>query len=285
MSQFSYDVGVADFQQRVIEASRQVPVVIDFWAEWCGPCRALKPILEKLAEEYQGKFLLAKIDSDKHQELAARFGVRGIPSVKAVRDGAVVDEFSGALPEAAVREFLDRLIPSAAEELRRTALAARDAGDPAQALQLLAEASKLDIKNEDVRLDAAEILLDLQQLDDAQRLLDSLAPETRARDRAQRLLARLSFAREGRQGGDEAALRDRIAAAPDDMETRQQLANLLIAGGRHQEGLDELLEMVRRDRAWNDEAARKAVLAVFSLLGGQGELVASYRRKLASLLN
>lgn len=285
MSPYSYDVGVADFQQRVIDASRQVPVVIDFWAEWCGPCRALKPILEKLAEEYQGKFLLAKIDSDKHQELATQFGVRGIPSVKAVRNGEVVDEFSGALPEAAVREFLERLIPSPAEELRQTALAARDAGDPAQALQWLAQASKLAPKNEDVRLDAAEILLGLQQLDDSQRLLASLAPETRARDRAQRLLAQLNFAREGRQGGDEAELRDRIAAAPDDMAARQQLANLLIAGGRYQQGLDELLEMVRLDRAWNDAAARKAVLAVFSLLGGQGELVASYRRKLASLLN
>lgn len=285
MSPFSYDVDTADFQQRVIEASRQVPVVVDFWAAWCGPCRALKPILEKLAEEYQGKFLLAKVDSDRNQELAARFAVRGIPSVKAVVNGEVVDEFSGALPESAVREFLERVIPSPAEELRRQARAERAAGNTARALELLAQASQLDAKNEDVRLDAAEILAELEQLDEAQRLIDSLSPPARAQDRAQRLIAKLSFARGGGEGGDEAALRARIAAAADDMAARQQLANLLIAAGRHREGLDELLEMVRLDRHWNDQAARKAVLAVFSLLGGQGELVATYRRKLASLLN
>lgn len=285
MSPFSYDVDTADFQQRVIEASRQVPVVVDFWAAWCGPCRALKPILEQLAEEYQGKFLLAKVDSDRNQELAARFAVRGIPSVKAVVNGEVVDEFSGALPESAVREFLERLIPSPAEELRRQARAERAAGNTARALELLAQASQLDAKNEEVRLDAAEILAELDQLDEAQRLIDSLSPLARALDRAQRLIAKLSFARGGAAGGDEATLRARIAAATDDMAARQQLANLLIAAGRHQEGLDELLEMVRIDRNWNDQAARKAVLAVFNLLGGQGELVATYRRKLASLLN
>ncbi len=284
MGQYSFDVGRDNFQQVVIEGSRKVPVVVDFWAEWCGPCRVLKPILEKLAEEYQGKFILAKVNADQNPDLAASFGVRGIPSVKAFVDGRVVDEFSGAIPEAAVREFLERIIPSPAEELRRKAAAQRAVGDTAGALQTLAEAARLDRTNEDVRLDAAEILLDLGQTEEAARLLNSLSPATRMEDRPQQLLARLTFARSAQAGQDEQSLRSRIAANPDDMETRLQLANLLVAAGRHAEGMDELLEMVRRDRHWKDEAARKTMLSVFNLLGAS-PLVSEYRRKLASALN
>ncbi len=285
MSTFAYDVDASNFEQIVLETSQHTPVVMDFWAEWCGPCKVLKPILEKLAEEYQGKFILAKINADHNQELAAQFAVRGIPSVKAIFNGELRDEFSGAIPESAVREFLDRIIPSPAEELRVAAGKARAAGDPGQALQILAEASKLDMGNEQVRLDAADILLSLNRLDEAQRLLDSLSAVTRLDDRAQQLIAKLSFALGGQQGGDEAGLREKIASDPGDMDARQQLANLLVAAGRYPEGLDELLEMVRLDRAWNDESARKTILAVFNMLGGQGELVSGYRRKLASALN
>ena len=285
MGNFAYDVDASNFQEIVLEGSRRTPVVMDFWAEWCGPCKVLKPILEKLAEEYQGKFILAKINADHNQDLAAQFGVRGIPSVKAVFNGELLEEFSGAIPEAEVRAFLARIIPSPAEELRAAASLARAEGDSAKALQLLAEASGLDAGNEAVRLDAADILLSLDQLEEAGRLLDSLSAVTRMEDRAQQLIAKLSFAMDGRRGGDEAGLRERIAADPDDMEPRMQLANLLVAAGRHAEGLDALLEIVRRDRYWNDDAARKTILAVFNMLGGQGELVATYRRKLASALN
>jgi putative thioredoxin len=285
MGSFAFDVDASNFQEIVLEGSKHTPVVMDFWAEWCGPCKALKPILEKLAEEYQGKFILAKINADHNQDLAAQFSVRGIPSVKAVFNGEMLEEFSGAIPEAAVREFLARIIPSPAEELRIQAGIARAEGDTAQALQLLAEASKLDLANERVRLDAADILVSLNELDEAKRLLDSLSAVTRMDEEAQRIIAKLTFALGGLQGGDEAGLREKITAAPDDMDTRMQLANLLVAAGRYQDGLDELLEMVRRNRAWNDDAPRKTILAVFNMLGGQGELVAAYRRKLASALN
>lgn len=284
MGQYAFDVGREDFQQVVIEGSKRVPVVVDFWAEWCGPCRVLKPILEKLADEYQGKFILAKVNADYNQELAARYGVRGIPSVKAFVGGQIVDEFSGALPESAVREFLERIIPSPAEELRLKAAELKAAGEPARALQVLAEASKLDPRNEAVRMDAAEIMLDLDQIDEAARLLESLSANSRTEARAQQLLARLTFARSKASGQDEAGLRARIAANPEDMATRLTLANLLIASGRYAEGMDELLEMIRRDKTWNEEAARKTMLSVFNLLGGS-PLVSEYRRKLASALN
>ncbi len=284
MSQFSYDVDASNFNQIVIETSRKVPVVVDFWAEWCGPCKMLKPILEKLAEEYQGKFILAKINTEQHPDLASQFGIRGIPDVKAFLNGNIADEFSGALPESAVREFLDRLIPSPAAALRIEAEEKRVAGDLAGALQTLAEASKLDQQNEDVHIDAADILLDLGQADEAKRLLDSLSPLTRMEERAAQVIAKAGFAMGGQGSGDEADLRAALEAAPDDMDSRLSLANLLIAAGRHGEGMDQLLEMVRRDRAWNDDAARKTLLSVFSLLGAD-PLVSQYRRKLASALN
>jgi putative thioredoxin len=280
MSEHALDVGLADFPQHVLEESKHRPVVVDFWAPWCGPCKSLKPILEKLAAEYGGKFLLAKVNSDDNQELAVRYGVRGIPSVKAFVDGEPVDEFSGALPEGEVRAFLDRLIPSPADELRRQAADSRMAGDIGGALKLLAEASKLDPIHIGVRLDAAEIMLDLNEADEAGRLIGSVPDD--ADPRVPALKARLQFM--GAAGEDEAALSARVEANGDDVEARLKLANLLVAAGRYEAGMDQLLEIVRRDRSFGDDIGRKTLLSVFNLLGG-GELVSRYRRLLASALN
>lgn len=280
MSEHALDVGQADFDRNVIEASRQRPVLVDFWAPWCGPCKVLKPLLEKLAAEYGGKFLLAKINSDDNQALAVRYAVRGIPSVKAFIDGEVVDEFSGALPEGEVRAFLDHLIPGPAEALRSEAAAARAAGDLPGALQLLAEASTLDPTHVGVRLDAVEIMLDLGETAEAERLIGSVADD--ADPRAAQLKARLHFT--SAAGENEAALRARVAADGNDLDARLKLANLLVAAGQYEAGMDELLEIVRRDRSFGDDIGRKTLLAVFELMGG-GELVSRYRRMLASALN
>ncbi len=279
MAEHALDVGVADFNRNVVEESRQRPVVVDFWAPWCGPCKVLKPLLEKLAAEYGGKFLLAKINSDENQALAARYGVRGIPSVKAFVDGEVVDEFSGALPEGEVRTFLDRLVPSPVDELRGQADAARVAGDLPGALQRLAEASKLDPAHVGVRLDAAEIMLDLNENEEARRLLENVADA--ADPRAAQLRARLQFA--GAAGEDVAALRARVAADGSDLDARLKLATVLVAAGQYEPAMDELLEIVRRDRTFGDDIGRKTLLSVFDLLGG-GEVVSRYRRMLASAL-
>jgi len=284
MSQFAVDVDASNFADAVMHASQQAPVVVDFWAPWCAPCRSLKPILEKLAEEFQGRFILAKINSDENQALASQFGVRGIPSVKAVFRGEIIDEFSGALPESAVREFLARILPSPAAGLREQAAVQRAAGDLAGALQTLAEASRLDTGNEAVRIDAAEILMDRNELEEAQNLLTSLSATAREEDRVQSLQARLDIARSGEVGADESSLRERIAAHPDDMQARFDLANLLIATGRHETGLENLLEMVQLDRHWHDGAARKHMLTTFNLLANS-PLVAPFRRRLASVLN
>jgi putative thioredoxin len=280
MTDHDLDVNLNDFQAAVLDESRTRPVVVDFWAPWCGPCKSLKPILEKLAAEYGGKFRLAKVNADDNQALSQQYGVRGIPAVKAFVNGEMVDEFSGALPEAEVRAFLDRLIPSQADELRAQASAAHAAGDHGAALQLLAEASKLDPQHIGIRLDAAEIMLDLSEADEAQRLLGSVPDD--ADPRVPQLKARLKFL--GTAGADEMALQARIAADSNDLDARLELANLAIAGQRYEDGMEQLLEIVQRDRGFQDDIGRKTLLSVFDLLGG-GELVSRYRRLLASALN
>jgi putative thioredoxin len=280
MTDFDLDVNLPDFQAAVLDESHTRPVIVDFWAPWCGPCKSLKPILEKLAAEYGGKFRLAKVNADDNQALSQQYGVRGIPAVKAFVNGEMVDEFSGALPEVEVRAFLDRLIPGPADELRAQAAAARASGDFSAALQLLAEASKHDPQHIGVRLDAAEIMLDLNEADEAQRLIGSVPDD--ADPRVPQLKARLQFL--GAAGADEVALQARIAADGNDLEARLALANLAIAGQRYEDGMEQLLEIVRRDRSFQDDVGRTTLLSVFALLGG-GELVSRYRRLLASVLN
>lgn len=288
MSPHSTDVSTADFDQAVIEASKAQPVLVDFWAEWCAPCRALKPVLEKLAAEYQGKFKLAKVNSDENQALAQRYGVRGIPNVKAFVDGELVDEFSGALPEAQVREFLQRVIPSPAEKARMEALAEYAAtGDAQKALAMLAAASRLDPQHEAIRVDCAELLMQLDQNDEARQLIASLSPLTRMDDRVKTLEARLALVSSagGDGDGDGDALLKRIADDPKDLDARLRLARVKIAQGQHAEAMDQLIEIARRDRKFEDDIARKTMLQLFSALGSDHPLVGDYRRKLAGALN
>jgi putative thioredoxin len=226
MSPHAFDVSTAEFQEKVVAASQHVPVLVDFWAEWCAPCRQLKPVLEKLAAEYGGRFLLAKVNSDQNQELAGRCGVRGIPNVKAFVGGHLVDEFTGALPEAQVRAFIDKLLPSPAEPLRVAAQEARASGEIELALSLLDDASQADPANETVQLDMAEIRIDAGQLDAARALLDALEHKARDASRHKALQARLKLVAAG-GGADAAALQARIAANGDDLDARLQLANAL----------------------------------------------------------
>ncbi len=288
MSDHAYDVTVADFAARVLGASRQVPVIVDFWAEWCQPCRILKPILEKLAAEYGGRFILAKVDSDHNQELAQRYGVRGIPAVKAFVNGEMVDEFTGALPEAQIRDFIDRLIPSPAEPLRLQALDAHAAGDLEGARQLMAQAIKLDPANDTSYLDYVEMSLAAGAIDEAREIMEAVRPRCRDRARVEALDAQLALAASGGGDIDIAALRSRIAADPADLDARLQLANALAVARDYRPAFEQLLEIVRRDRAWNEQAGRKTMLTLFTVLGAQpqhDDLVREFRVALSRTLN
>ncbi len=285
MSAYCIDVSEANFMQEVIEASRRVPVLVDFWAPWCGPCRSLGPILEKLAEEYQGRFRLAKVNSDENQALAGQFGVRGIPNVKAVVGGQIVNEFTGALPESAVREFIDALLPSPAEPLRLEALAARARGEGDATRKLLLQAIHLDPRHEQARLDLIDVLLDAGDLAEAQRLLDEIAASAKDRNRIESLSARLALSQGAAPGADETSLLSRLAADPADLEARLALANLQAVKQDYRAALEQLLEMVRRDRAFQDDTGRKTMLQIFSLLGPDSDLVREYRGKLSAAIN
>jgi putative thioredoxin len=287
MSEHAYDVSIADFDTKVLAASQSVPVIVDFWAPWCQPCRILKPVLEKLAAEFGGRFILAKVNSDENQELSQRYGVRGIPAVKAFLGGQLVDEFTGALPEGQIREFLARLIPSPAEPLRQEALAAYARGDLEIARKTMADAINLDPANDTAYLDFVEMSIAAQAFDEAKELLDVIADRARDQNRVASLQAQLQLASAGK-GVDAAALEAQLAASPDDHDARLQLANALALTRDYRGALTNLLEIVRRDRKWNEEAGRKGMLNLFTLLAAQpqyDDLVREFRVALSRTLN
>ncbi len=284
MNPHSIDVTTADFDRDVVEASRQVPVVVDFWAPWCGPCRALKPILEKLAAEYAGKFVLAKVNTDENPDVAARYDVRGIPNVKAFVDGRLASEFTGAQPESAVRRFLDSLMPSPGETLRGAAQADVAQGDVDAAETKLRQAIALEAGNATARIDLAALLAARGDPAGAEAALAAI-PEPLRDERATAIATRIALERKRARLADAATLQTQVAAHPEDLDARFTYADRLAADGRYREALDELLEVVRRDRADRREQARKAILEVFGLATDAPELVREYRRKLAGALN
>jgi len=284
MSAHAIDVSTANFEQEVLEASKTVPVVVDFWAPWCAPCKVLKPILEKLAGEYGGRFKLAKVNSDENQELATAFGIRSIPDVMAFRDGKPVSHFLGALPESQVRAFIDGVLPKPSEVEQQRAAALRAAGDLDGAVGALRSALAIDRANDPARLDLAELLVELGRADEAEAMLGEVRPNIDWDARVEALKAAVSFARMRASGTTEPMLRAKLAQAPADHATRFALAELHAGAQRYREALDELIEIVRRDKDWNDGEARKKVLNIFNLVEKDEALVSEYRKKFASAL-
>ncbi len=276
-SPYIQDVSAADFQQAVLQKSHDVPVVVDFWAEWCGPCRTLGPALEKLADEAAGAFVLAKVDVDSNQQLAAQFNVQGIPTVIGFRDGMPADQFTGALPERAIKEWLERLLPSEIDLVVDQARDAAIAGNLDTAERLFRAALEEQSDHQEAGTGLAALLIASSRQDEALIVLGKLA----ATDEVERLqsAARLSASRDT----DLNELTAKLAGAPDDERLRIEVVMALAARAEYEPALDHLLSVVKA-RGASKEDARTAMLDIFEVLGDGHPLTTTYRRQLASAL-
>ena len=281
MNEYLVDVGDKDFEAAVIERSKHTPVVVDCWAPWCAPCRALGPLLERLAEEHHGAFIIAKVNVDENPQLSAALGISSIPMVLGFRDGKPVAEFVGALPEAAVRKFLTQVLPTEADRLAAEGDQLRATGKSAEAEAQFQGALDLDARCPRALLGLAAVLTDRGEYEEALALLERVGFGALRQD-ADRRAAEIRVRQGGR--GDEQALRAKVAADPADIEARFLLAQVLAAASKHSEALEQYLEIVRHNRQFHDDAARKAMLDIFELLGPEHEATGHYRSELAKVL-
>jgi putative thioredoxin len=296
------DVTLENFETEVIAASMAQPVLVDFWAPWCGPCKVIGPLLEKLETSYAGRFKLVKIDSDQEQQLAAAFGIKSIPTVILLMNGQPVDGFMGALPEGKIREFLDKHVPPAGEaEEELLAEEAPEAPlEPGDLLERLSQASAAAPDNDDARFDYVKALLLAGRTDDAKVAFAPVIAKTalvRRLDSLQRLMDAIDFDVEQGDGSPPIeALDSRIAANKRDFQARFDKARLLMAQQQWTAAMDELLEILMRDKAWNEDLARKTYIAILDIMEppkpkvAEGQIapddptVASYRRRLSSVV-
>ncbi len=253
-------------------------MLVDFWAPWCQPCLILGPVLEKLEREYRGEFILAKINVQENQETAAHYGIKSIPLVKLFKDGNSVDEFLGALPEVKIREFLRQIIPTEADIILNEADDYFSKGEIEQSIQKYSEALDKEPGNEKIRLKLGKIYFTQENFAQAKNILKPLGHL----EEADKLLSIIYFKEFSSKNIEE--VRNAIGKSPEDLDNHLNLANQYAMAGNYRESMEEFLEVVRRDKKYKDEEARKSILKIFIILGNENPMVAEYRKKLSSIL-
>jgi len=278
-----FDATTAGFEADVLQKSLQVPVLVDFWAEWCGPCKTLGPILEKVATEHHGAFELAKVDTEAEPQIAAAFQIRSIPTVFLVKGGQIVDGFQGALPEGQVREFLKHHGIEPAEPAEEAPAEEAAPLDPHAEVARLRKAVEAEPDKDELKLDLALALLQTGGAAEAEKLLDALPANLSTDDRAVKARARLGFSALLKDAPPPEVLEAAIASDPSDLRARHLLgANQLVAG-RSEAALEQFIEMLRLDRDYEDGLPKKALIDAFRVID-DAELVGRYRRKMSTLL-
>jgi putative thioredoxin len=283
-SPYIFEANSENFGHLVIEASSERPVLVDFWAEWCAPCRSLMPVLARLAESYRGKFHLVKVNSDEQQELAMHYGVRSLPTVKIFRNGEIIDEFAGALPEASVREYIDRHIVRASDAMRQRARELMEDRDIDGAISLLEQAVATDPEVTENHVELAALHIAAGHIEQAEKILDGLDRVEQQRGDVLQLRKRLQYDHLAEEAAPVTELEQRIAADDNDLQARTELAAHYMTEARYEEAMQQYLEIMKRDRSFGDDCGRKGLLDAFELLGNSHPLVNDYRRKMAVLL-
>ena len=284
VSPFVFEVNESHFQKDVIEKSDNVPVLVDFWAAWCGPCRMVGPILEKLANEYQGAFILAKLNTEENPNLAMEFGIQSIPNCILFKNGRPADQFAGALPESAIRKFLSPHCASEADKLFTVAERTINDGRYEIGEKLLQEVLTTDPQHWATRFALAKLLIRLQRPDEALEHIEKIPGSADEFKKAAHLKEVIAFFAECQKAGGEIVCRQKLEKDPGDLDARFGLASCLASQSRYQEALEEFLAIVAKDKNYCDQAARKSMLAIFNLVGERSKLSDEYRTRLARTL-